>query len=370
MTSSNILVLTPDLELDGGVTNYYRVLNLPEHVSADYFFVNSPRQMSRMAKALITPLFFIRFLWTAPKYKLIHVNPSLDFNSFFRDMVFVVLSFLMRKRVLIFFHGWEDGFQAKIQGNRLLQSLFTITYARADAFIVLGNCFKQKLCELGVSDTKPFYIETTVADSTGLNQLDLQKKSRCAATRIHCLYMSRVLRDKGIYIALEAYQEVRNANPDADLKFTVAGTGPDLDGAKQYVQDQGLEEVDFVGEVRDEDKSALLSKCHILLFPTYYGEGLPCCVLEAMLFGLVVISRYNAAIPEVVEHGVNGLLTDSVDSAVFAKFLKQLVTSPQTLSEISLLNHNTARTKFTTEKVRSRLQTIYRELLSDQGLVA
>src|SRR5690606_6702676 len=113
-------------------------------------------------------------------------------------------------------------------------------------------------------------------------------------------------------------QEVLNEFPDKKLKFIVAGDGEDLPKVKQYVIEKNIPSVIFTGYVLNDKKKEVLLKSHLLLFPTFYKEGLPNTVLEGLMYGMPVISRYNAGIPDVVQHEVNGFLTDSKEASVFA----------------------------------------------------
>ncbi len=66
------------------------------------------------------------------------------------------------------------------------------------------------------------------------------------------------------------------------------------------------------------------------LFPTYH-EGMPGSVLEAMGYGLPVITRTVGGLPDFFEHEKMGFITESLDASVFADFLEQLVKDPERL---------------------------------------
>jgi glycosyltransferase involved in cell wall biosynthesis len=180
------------------------------------------------------------------------------------------------------------------------------------------------------------------------------------------LFLSRVLREKGIYIAIDAFAACRRAAPARSMVLHIAGSGPELEAARSYVVQSGLTDVVFEGDVGGGRKAELLRRCHLLLFPTFYAEGLPNCILEAMLFGLAIVTRPVAAIPEVVAEGVNGLLCESLDAAQFADALGKLMQDARMLRKVALTNRDVAMRRFTPDVVRRRLTAIYSAMVPDE----
>ena len=75
---------------------------------------------------------------------------------------------------------------------------------------------------------------------------------------------------------------------------------------------------DFVGEIGDSEKGAFLGDAGALLFPIDWPEPFGLALIEAMANGTPVIAFRRGSVPEMVEHGVTGLIVDSVDEAVAA----------------------------------------------------
>ncbi|HZO04053.1 MAG TPA: glycosyltransferase family 4 protein [Burkholderiales bacterium] len=76
--------------------------------------------------------------------------------------------------------------------------------------------------------------------------------------------------------------------------------------------------VEFIGEVNEEQKPTLLGNAAALLFPVDWPEPFGLAMIEAMSCGTPVIAWPNGSVPEIVEHGVNGFVVDSVEKAVAA----------------------------------------------------
>ena len=74
----------------------------------------------------------------------------------------------------------------------------------------------------------------------------------------------------------------------------------------------------FLGEVNEAQKPAFLGNAAALLFPIDWPEPFGLAMIEAMSCGTPVIAWPHGSVPEIVEHGVTGLVVDSIEAAVAA----------------------------------------------------
>lgn len=358
---NKILVLVPHLRGNGGVASYYNNLMLERICNIQYFAVNTAKPQSPFFvffRLIFNYILFV-FIIIVRKYLFIHLNPSLDHKSFYRDAVFIIFSKILNNKVLVFFHGWLDDYEHEIKVSKIKSFLFKMSFAKADKFIVLGQVFKNKLLQMGVPESKEFFIETTVADSRYLNELYLDKKICTYQNTIVILFLSRILRSKGIYITLEAFKIFSKRIPDRNAILIIAGDGPELSAARKFVDEEHIDNVQFTGNIISDEKMAVLLKSHIMLCPSY-SEGMPLSILEGMLYGMPIITRNTGAIPDIIEHGENGFLSKSLDPNVYADFLYSIVSNYDLYKKIAMNNHRKALLNYSTEKVGERLIKIYK----------
>jgi glycosyltransferase involved in cell wall biosynthesis len=76
--------------------------------------------------------------------------------------------------------------------------------------------------------------------------------------------------------------------------------------------------IEFAGEIDDVQKSEFLGNARALLFPIRWPEPFGLVLIESMACGTPVIAYNHGAVPEVIEHGVSGLIVDSDDQALGA----------------------------------------------------
>jgi glycosyltransferase involved in cell wall biosynthesis len=112
--------------------------------------------------------------------------------------------------------------------------------------------------------------------------------------------------------------------------------------------------VEFVGEIDEQQKADFLSNAKALLFPIDWPEPFGLVSIEAMACGTPVIAFRNGAVPEVIEDGVSGFVVDDVDAAVAAA------------QRLHLLSRGLVRTsfeeRFAVERMTRDYLNLYRRL--------
>lgn len=121
---------------------------------------------------------------------------------------------------------------------------------------------------------------------------------------------------KGIDQSLRALQQVDH------VRLVVAGDGPERAALEALAGQLGLaERVRFAGRVpRDEIGVFFRAADYTLLYSGY--EGLPHVLLESLHAGTPVIASDKGGNPEVVQPGVNGLLTPYMDATALAESIR------------------------------------------------
>jgi glycosyltransferase involved in cell wall biosynthesis len=121
------------------------------------------------------------------------------------------------------------------------------------------------------------------------------------------LMIARLLRDKGVYEYVEAARLVKRAHPAA--RFVLVGPfDPNPTAVKPAEVEAWVREgvIDYQGAV--DDVRPHIAACHVFVLPSYYGEGVPRTVLEAMAMGRPVITTDWRGCRDAIRHLVNGIL--------------------------------------------------------------
>lgn len=345
-----VLINVPDLKRPGGVAALFNILKMEQnYLNVSLFVLHS-----KIPTFLRIPYKYIDFAFKLPSADVVHINPSLDRKSFMRDAMFAWITLFFSKKLVVFWHGWDERYEAKINQSKFLRSIAKNTFLNAHSTVVLGSVFDRKLRAMGYKNQ--IYKETNTAENKFIE--DQFPKIIAPGQVINLLFMSRLEIEKGIYIAIDTLNILNKTTKR--FKLIVAGSGIEGDKIKELSATN--KEIEFAGYAFGKSKHDLLSSAHFMLLPSY-TEGLPLSILEGMMYGLPIISRPVGGIPDMVVDEENGYLIESFSPEDNAQKIMQLVENPLLYSLISNNNINKSKT-FAPDKVRERLFSIYKSVIN------
>jgi glycosyltransferase EpsD len=161
------------------------------------------------------------------------------------------------------------------------------------------------------------------------------------------LMLAWTLPTKGIREFLEASR--RLAEEGVPGRFVLAGHGPLDEEIAAFITRHGLQERVFhLGWRRDAPR--LLVACDIFVLPTYYPEGMPVSILEAMACGKPVVATHHRGCEDEVEDGVTGLLVEPQDPVAVAEDIRTLIEDPDRRRRLGQAGLRRVNEKYRIEK--------------------
>jgi glycosyltransferase involved in cell wall biosynthesis len=178
------------------------------------------------------------------------------------------------------------------------------------------------------------------------------------------LMPTRLVREKGIDVFIDAARILRRSGRSE--KFVIAGGLTKHNPSALTQQDMEAltadGTVEWLGHV--ENMPALLSSAALIVYPSWYGEGIPRVLLEAAAAGCPIITTDHPGCREVVEDGHNGLLVPIRDAAATARAMTSLLTDPARLEDMGKNGRHRAERLFALDHILGHTLAVYRAALA------
>jgi glycosyltransferase involved in cell wall biosynthesis len=183
------------------------------------------------------------------------------------------------------------------------------------------------------------------------------------------LLAARLLVDKGIREFVQSAQILRQRGLSAqDARFVIVGK-PDPGNPASLRPDelaQWAEEgvVELWGHRTDMPR--VMEAAHVIVLPSYYGEGLPKVLIEAAACGRAIITTDHPGCRDSIEPNKTGLLVPIKNSLALADAIEYLIKNTNELKRMGVSGRALAEKEFAIEKIVTEHMKIYRKLL-DEG---
>lgn len=338
-----ILINTPSLDLLGGVANHYLGLKPYWKENVKYNAIGKRFNISGLTLLLwdIAKL-TTKLLLFKPDVML--VNPSIGLNALRRDFIFLNLAHLCGCKTAVFIHGFNLDVAEKINHDWVARNL-----NKTSLIFVLADSFEKILIDWGVKT--PIKVTTTKVDDRLLKGMtNFQPKTKIN----NLLFLARIEKAKGIYIAIDSFKILKEKYPE--LELTIVGGGSELEAVKDRIEEEKLDDISVTGALSGDALIDQFLKADCYILPTH-GEGMPTSVLEAMAFGLPIVTRKVGGLADFFENGKMGYITDSLNPQVFADAIEKLIEAPDLVRNISKYNHEYAINNFMASNVARKIES-------------
>lgn len=249
----------------------------------------------------------------------------------------------------------------------------------ADRILVNANAIQSWLCDQGVPahkidvlkngiDMRPFEAAKT---ASGIRrELGIPRDARLV------IMLARLNPQKGIDELLNAAQLIRKRHPD--VHFLIVGEKLQFRNGEIFRDSDYHEHLHELSERlgvsgyvwftgHRSDVAALLSQSSLSVLPSH-SEGLSNSLIESMAAGLPLVATDVGGNPELIRHGVNGLLVPVRDVAALTAAINAILDDPALATRYGEASLRFCHEQFSMSKMVAATQDIYlRELARHQG---
>lgn len=173
------------------------------------------------------------------------------------------------------------------------------------------------------------------------------------------LFVGRLSPEKGLATILEADRLGTLALP-----IHIAGDGPLADEVAKACERPGSR-LTYLGRRSRPEVMDLMKRATALLVPSLWYEGFPMVMVEALSFGLPILSSRIGGLPEIVEEGVSGLLFEPGNPAALSGTIDQLA-SQVDLPAMRQQARRRFEEQYTEDKNHQMLIDIYNEAIDEK----
>ena len=296
-----VCMVVPNKMVKGGiaaVVNGYRGSQLEKDYEITY--VESYKDGSKFDKLLkgICSYFHFAKILLFNKPDIVHIHSSFG-PSFYRKMPFIYMASVCRIPIVNHIHG-ADFDEFYVNASESKKKKVKKIYEKCSVLIALSEEWKECLSQI-VSPSKISIVENySILHEDALKQR-LERKCNNIV-----LFLGELGKRKGCYDIPEVIAQVKKSIPD--VRFVLAGAGDEVDekAIKKLIDEENVSDnVEFPGWVRGDMKDKLLREADVFFLPSY-NEGMPMSVLDAMGYGMPVVSTNVGGIPKIVHNGENG----------------------------------------------------------------
>jgi glycosyltransferase involved in cell wall biosynthesis len=308
----------------------------------------------------------VRRILRGERFDLLHLNTSFDTKTVLRDAFTLALLTRSKTPVFLKIHGSDD--KLLTSGRRPIRVLARYVLGRADAIGVLSSAQRDHFLGAGVPEEKLLAVRNALPPRPPLpdSEAEFRSEHELPARLPLLLFISRLVTTKGVLDAVRACGLLRDRG--RTFVLCCVGDGPARAEAEDTARRLGLEgSVRFFGYVPEAEAAVFYRHCDVLVFPTFYNEGLPVVLLNALAAGLpIVTTRTRGAIDYLVE-GETCLWVEPQRPEQVADRVEMLLGSDEMRTEMADRARRTARA-FEPETVARDYLDVYEGLIAAEQL--
>ncbi len=351
-----VIMLGPALDVRGGVSSVERLIlsHAPEEVQIRHIGTMRDGGWLRKLFVFIAAIARLKILLLTQRADLVHIHFASRASTWRKSLLALVARWF-GKPYILHAHGAEfhEFFPKQ---PRVLQRWIISMLKKSRCLIAVSERWRQFY--LGISGLSPEHV---VVLPNPIHVPDTYP-SRHDRSTVTFLFLGRMENRKGPLRAVQALVALPD-NLRQKAHLVLAGDG-DVESVRHEVSKLGLDrQATVMNWVSPEQRNALLASADAFVLPSL-NEGLPMSVLEAMSWGLPVITSPVGGIPEIVQNGYNGLLVPPTDISALANAMQRLIED----EALRLQMGANARASVEHLDIRlywQKLYAIYRSVLSE-----
>ncbi|MCK0147056.1 glycosyltransferase family 4 protein [Arenibacter sp. F26102] len=199
-----------------------------------------------------------------------------------------------------------------------------------------------------------------VVDGSGINlkRFKFRVHNRDNDDTIKFIIIGRLIKEKGVELFLEAAKTLKQEYPKAE--FHLIGNPPDNNSSAVSMDYLDLLHKDKIIHYHGHQDNVIpiLSEADVFVLPSYYREGVPRSILEALSIGMPIITTMMPGCRETIIPDKNGILIPPKELDPLTNAMKYFLDNPQQIAIMGKNSRELAESKFDVDLINSKLLKI------------
>ena len=239
-----------------------------------------------------------------------------------QNVLIIFLLKIFNKKIILHFHN--KGCKRAVQKSKIYHYAYKYMFHQVKVILLSDLLYSD--VEDYVKWEDVYICPNGIPVEGGWKKDDARCLKDDEKRRTRLLFLSNLIVSKGVLVLLDALKMLKEKGYDFVCDF-VGGETKEID-AKRFdneVAARGLQGIaQYLGKKYGEEKDEVYRKADIFVFPTH-NETFGLVLLEAMQYGVPVISTNEGGVPDIVKHGENGFLCPKKDASSLAIHIEKLL---------------------------------------------
>jgi len=197
--------------------------------------------------------------------------------------------------------------------------------------------------------------KSTITPGSGVD-LSYYARAKPRTDPVRFLLVARLIRAKGINHFFDAAEKLKSRYNTA-VEFQLIGMldrdNPDAIDESRLRELSLSGVIIYLGEQRDVRKS--LGECSVFVLPTFYREGVPRTILEALAMGKPVITTDSPGCRETVDQNKNGFLIPTHSSEALITAMEKFIQDRTLIAQMGAESYQLAVKRYDVHSVNRQL---------------
>lgn len=208
-------------------------------------------------------------------------------------------------------------------------------------------------------------FEKIVPVGVGINTDNFSPEGSAKSVRPQLLYVGKIEERRNVYFLIEVFRKLRQNTPE--LQLVLVGNG-EREYKEAFLNEIKKElangDIIYKEKVQQKELPEIYGKAEVFLFTSNY-EIFGMVLLEAMYFGLPVVSSMNGGASMLIEDGKNGYVIETFDLETWTQKLEDILRDRDKRARMGECAREKILRNFTWERIAEKFEAVYRQAVEE-----